>query len=87
MASVDIDSLCFFSHPERLVEMKSDVEATAHSPEHLVSKNERLITMRMRKRSESSGYCVKQVFLDHQAGMSPPIPINLSIALETFMLK
>lgn len=81
MACFDIDDLCSFSHPERLVEMKTDLEATAHSSEQLVSKNERLGEMRPRKRSESNCRSVKQLFLDNQAGMLPPFPINSSIGL------
>ncbi|KAM0454433.1 hypothetical protein ACHAPV_008303 [Trichoderma viride] len=77
MACFDIDDLCSFSHPERLVEMKSDLEATAHSSEQLVSKNERLGEMRPRKRSESNCRSVKQLFLDNQAG----IVLNLVLLL------
>lgn len=65
--------------------MESDLEATAHSPEQqLVSKNERLIAMRLRKRGEGNCRSIKQLFLDNQWGMSPPFPINSSIGLRNF---
>lgn len=78
MAVFDIDDLCSFSHPERLVEMKSDLEATAHSPEMLASEYERLVEMRPRKRSESNCRSIKQLFLDNQAGMPPHFHQSIS---------
>lgn len=70
-----------FSSLKELVEMKSDPEAGVHSPERRVSKNERLIAMRLSKRGGSSSRSIKQLFVDNQAGMSLSFPINSSIAL------
>jgi hypothetical protein len=74
MARFDIDDLCSFSHPERLIEMKSDLEATAHAPEQLFSMDGRLVELRPRKRSDSNCRSVKQLLLDNQAGMPPHFP-------------
>ncbi|KAL6909244.1 TLC domain-containing protein [Trichoderma evansii] len=69
MDIADIDSPHSFSHLKELVEMKSDVEATAHSREQLASKNERLIAMRLRTRGGGKSRSLKQLFLDYQAGI------------------
>lgn len=49
--------------------MKSDPEAAAHSRERPVSKNERLIAMRLSQRGGGSSRSIKQLFLDNQAGI------------------
>ncbi|KAL7920176.1 TLC domain-containing protein [Trichoderma austrokoningii] len=66
MANVDIDSLLRSGHLLESPDMKSDLEATAHSPEQRIS-----------KRDADGARSIKQLFLDNQAG----ICLNLVILL------